>query len=246
VIQLSSPDSTTEVAAVEAAPTPTQLLIQELITDCTSVLGDDVVETFVKHDDAWIRVDTPAFARAAQWAKDAGLSYFCFLGGLDWMPNPSLSGEKSFSIEGAEPVADDDQEVVVEVPADDAGGADASGSIASGYAGGETRFQVIARFYDVDRHVGLNIKCDVPPTDTVPSLTGVFAGSDWHERETWEMFGINFDGHPGIRKLYLPGEFEGHPLRKDFPLLAREVKPWPGIIDVEPIPGAGSDEGDGE
>jgi NADH-quinone oxidoreductase subunit C len=51
------------------------------------------------------------------------------------------------------------------------------------------------------------------------------------------MFGITFDGHPGLRHLYLPGEFEGHPLRKDFPLLARLVKPWPGIVDVEPMPG---------
>jgi NADH-quinone oxidoreductase subunit C len=63
------------------------------------------------------------------------------------------------------------------------------------------------------------------------------------------MFGITFDGHPGLRHLYLPGEFEGHPLRKDFPLLARLVKPWPGIVDVEPMPGepAGADgEGDAE
>jgi NADH-quinone oxidoreductase subunit C len=46
-----------------------------------------------------------------------------------------------------------------------------------------------------------------------------------------------FDGHPGLRHLYLPSEFEGHPLRKDFPLLARVVKPWPGLVDVEPMPG---------
>jgi NADH-quinone oxidoreductase subunit C len=63
------------------------------------------------------------------------------------------------------------------------------------------------------------------------------------------MFGIIFDGHPGLRHLYLPGEFEGHPLRKDFPLLARLVKPWPGIVDVEPMPGTeetGSADADAE
>ena len=65
----------------------------------------------------------------------------------------------------------------------------------------------------------------------------VYPGADWHERETWEMYGIVFDGHPSLRHLYLPSEFEGHPLRKDFPLLAREVKPWPGLVDVEPMPG---------
>jgi NADH-quinone oxidoreductase subunit C len=56
------------------------------------------------------------------------------------------------------------------------------------------------------------------------------------------MFGIAFDGHPSLRHLYLPAEFEGNPLRKDFPLLAREVKPWPGLVDVEGMPGGGDDE----
>jgi NADH-quinone oxidoreductase subunit C len=45
--------------------------------------------------------------------------------------------------------------------------------------------------------------------------------------------------------MYLPAEFEGHPLRKDFPLLSRIVKPWPGIVDVEPLPGDNSDEEEG-
>src|SRR5262249_1512662 len=52
----------------------------------------------------------------------------------------------------------------------------------------------------------------------------------------WEMFGFIFEGHPSLRHLYLPSEFEGHPLRKDYPLLARVVKPWPGLVDVEPMP----------
>ena len=69
------------------------------------------------------------------------------------------------------------------------------------------------------------------------SWVPVYPGADWHEREAWEMFGIVFDGHPSLRHLYLPSEFEGHPLRKDFPLLAREVKPWPGLVDVEGMPG---------
>ena len=64
----------------------------------------------------------------------------------------------------------------------------------------------------------------------------MYAGANWHERETHEMFGIEFTGHPDLRNMYLPTEFEGYPLRKDFPLLARMVKPWPGIVDVEPMP----------
>ena len=51
------------------------------------------------------------------------------------------------------------------------------------------------------------------------------------------LFGITFAGNHDLRNLYLPTEFEGNPLRKEFPLLARVVKPWPGIVDVEPMPG---------
>jgi NADH-quinone oxidoreductase subunit C len=57
----------------------------------------------------------------------------------------------------------------------------------------------------------------------MPSWVGLFAGANWHEREAWEMFGIRFAGHPDLRYLYLPTDFQGHPLRKDFPLLARMV-----------------------
>ena len=114
-----------------------------------------------------------------------------------------------------------------------------------GYTGGETRFQVFARLTDIKRHVGVTIKADVPESMSVPTWLPHFAGANWHERETHEMFGIGFEGHPDLRNLYLPGEFEGFPLRKDFPLLSRMVKPWPGIVDVEPMPVA-AQEGDGE
>ena len=57
---------------------------------------------------------------------------------------------------------------------------------------------------------------------------GVYPGAAWHERETYEMFGVDFPGHPGLAPLLLPPEFEGHPLRKDFVLASRVAKPWPG------------------
>jgi NADH-quinone oxidoreductase subunit C len=71
---------------------------------------------------------------------------------------------------------------------------------------------------------------------SIDSLTDVFGGASWHERETNEMFGIDFRGHPRLVKLYLPDAFEGHPLRKSYPLLSGEVKPWPGKVDVEDMP----------
>ncbi|MET7515099.1 NADH-quinone oxidoreductase subunit C, partial [Streptomyces sp. NPDC005480] len=68
----------------------------------------------------------------------------------------------------------------------------------------------------------------------------VYAGAGWHERETHEMFGVRFEGHPHLVPLLLPDGFEGHPLRKDFVLAARVVKAWPGAKEPgEPAAGAG-------
>jgi NADH:ubiquinone oxidoreductase subunit C len=73
----------------------------------------------------------------------------------------------------------------------------------------------------------------------LPTATGVYAGAAWHERETYEMFGVAFAGHPHPAPLLLPEEFEGHPLRKDFVLAARVVKAWPGAKE----PGESHDGG---
>ncbi|WP_407077717.1 NADH-quinone oxidoreductase subunit C [Streptomyces phytohabitans] len=75
----------------------------------------------------------------------------------------------------------------------------------------------------------LVLRTTVPHAAPVlPTATGVFAGAAWHERETHEMFGVGFTGHPHLERLLLPDEFEGHPLRKDFVLAARVAKAWPG------------------
>ncbi|WP_405586091.1 NADH-quinone oxidoreductase subunit C [Streptomyces sp. NBC_01190] len=73
----------------------------------------------------------------------------------------------------------------------------------------------------------------------LPTATGVYAGAGWHERETYEMFGVAFAGHPHLAPLLLPDEFEGHPLRKDFVLAARVAKAWPGAKE----PGESHDGG---
>ena len=144
-----------------------------------------------------------------------GFTYFCFLSALDWKPSPYGRGED-------DPTAAPPER---------------STEVKQGYAGGETRFQVFARVANTDRHVGVTVKADVAEDSmTIDSWHAIYAGANWHERETHEMFGIDFAGHPDLRNMYLPGEFEGFPLRKDFPLLSRIVKPWPGIVDVEPMP----------
>ena len=102
---------------------------------------------------------------------------------------------------------------------------------------------MLLRVQNPERGFGLTIKADLAdPEVGIDTIIPVYPGANWHEREAWEMYGITFVGHPHLVHIYLPGEFEGFPLRKDFPLLAREVKPWPGIVDVEPMPDEGDEE----
>jgi NADH-quinone oxidoreductase subunit C len=213
VVRLSDTptDATTEVKAL-----PGDGLREGIVDLLRRALGEDLLDShLVPNDDLWVRIARPAWRRAGQTLHAAGFHYFCFLSAIDWLPSPYGRGE------------DDPTEPPPERSTD----------IVQGYAGGETRFQVFARVTDVRRHVALTLKVDLPDDDlTIDSWVPVYAGANWHERETHEMFGIGFNGHPDLRNLYLPGDFEGYPLRKDFPLLARMVKPWPGIVDVEPMP----------
>ncbi len=97
-------------------------------------------------------------------------------------------------------------------------------------------FDVVTHLLDVSTPGalrGLTLVARVAPDEPLQSITGVFAGAAWHERETYEMFGIDFAGFDDgsgapIRPLLLPDGFEGTPLRKSFQLAARASKPWPG------------------
>jgi len=100
------------------------------------------------------------------------------------------------------------------------------------------RYEVICRLSSVEDARGAQFIATLPKDDAwIDSLVPLFGGAEWHEREAHEMFGIDFRGNPNLTHLYLPDSFEGHPLRKSYPLLSREVKPWPGSVDVEAMPG---------
>lgn len=231
-------DTTTDGAATEAEDAPARApvgaddmsvevdeLRQGWLATMTEALGDAVVGSHIVPGRAlWARVARDAWFDAAEAAKGRlGCTFFDFLSAIDWMPSPWGRYEYSAVDIGVKPF-------------------DPTASFATGVAGGDTRFQVFCRLANVrgrnGQRVEVILKADLPDDDLrVRSLVPLYGGANWHERECWEMFGFSFDGHPGLRHLYLPGEFEGHPLRKDFPLLARLVKPWPGIVDVEPMPG---------
>ncbi len=91
------------------------------------------------------------------------------------------------------------------------------------------RYEVVYNIYALQHKRYLRLKVTVEEEHpVVPTVTGVWPGANWHERETFDMFGIRFEGHPDLRRMYMPEEFEYHPLRKDFPLL--------GIPDSLPLP----------
>ena len=112
-------------------------------------------------------------------------------------------------------------------------------------AGESPGFDVVLHLLDVSTPGALRghlLRTRVPDGGALPSLTRLFAGAAWHERETHEMFGIDIEGFDdgtglGLRPLLLPEGFEGTPLRKSFQLAARASKPWPGGKE----PGEGHD-----
>jgi NADH-quinone oxidoreductase subunit C len=101
-------------------------------------------------------------------------------------------------------------------------------------------FEVLVTLYSVVNENTVILSVPLPPANpTMPTLTGVFQSVNWHEREAHEMFGINFEGHPNLAKLYLPEDFVGHPLLKSFKLASRVYKPWPGAKDPSEAAGGG-------
>lgn len=96
-------------------------------------------------------------------------------------------------------------------------------------AGGFHVVAHLARVGEPGTLVHLLMRTEVAASEPrLATATGVFRGAAWHERETYEMFGIDFAGHANLVPLLLPDGFDGHPLRKDFVLASRAAKPWPG------------------
>jgi NADH-quinone oxidoreductase subunit C len=95
-------------------------------------------------------------------------------------------------------------------------------------------FELATHVYSTSQGHHVRVKVRIPRDEArCDTISDIYPGANWHERETWELFGIVFEGHPHLVKLVLPEPFEGYPLRKDFELMSRVAKPWPGAAEGE-------------
>lgn len=122
----------------------------------------------------------------------------------------------------------------------------------SGVDLGEDGFAVVTHVYSPRHRHHVSLRAVAPggrDEPRLPSITSVYRGANWHERETWDMFGVVFEGHPGLAPRLLTVEnFEGWPLRKDFKLISRLAKAWPGEKEPTEVKPAteGEQAADGE
>ena len=83
----------------------------------------------------------------------------------------------------------------------------------------EPRFQVVYNMIALERQKVIRIKVELPGQEpSLPSVTGLWPGANWYEREVFDLFGINFEGHPDLRRIEMPEDWDGHPLRRDYPI----------------------------
>jgi len=83
----------------------------------------------------------------------------------------------------------------------------------------EPRFEVVYHLHSLTRNQRLRVKCRLPGKDPeIDSVTGVWRAANWYERETWDLFGIKFRNHPDLTRIMMPDDWEGYPLRKDYPV----------------------------
>ena len=87
----------------------------------------------------------------------------------------------------------------------------------------EKRFDVIANLYSFAKNERLRLKAHVGENDMIASVVAIWPTANWLEREAYDMFGIRFEGHPDLRRILLPDEWQGHPLRKDYDILQQDT-----------------------
>ena len=99
------------------------------------------------------------------------------------------------------------------------------------YLGEDPRFEVVYILYSVEQKHRLRLRVRLEEGQSLPTASDLWKSADWAEREVWDMYGIKFEGHPNLKRILLFESFEGHPLRKDYPVGKRQKIP-----EIEEIP----------
>jgi NADH-quinone oxidoreductase subunit C len=94
---------------------------------------------------------------------------------------------------------------------------------AADYFPRDPRFEVVYHLLSVPNRLRLRLKVRASETTAVPTVQSIWPSAGWLEREVWDMFGVVFDGHPDLRRLLMPEDWEGHPQRKDYPVQIRKA-----------------------
>jgi NADH-quinone oxidoreductase subunit C len=94
---------------------------------------------------------------------------------------------------------------------------------AADYFPRQPRFEVVYHLLSIPNRLRLRLKVRTGADGSVPTVQSVWRGAGWPEREVWDMFGVVFDGHPDLRRLLMPEDWEGHPARKDYPVQIRKA-----------------------
>jgi NADH-quinone oxidoreductase subunit C len=104
------------------------------------------------------------------------------------------------------------------------------------YPGRRFRFEVVYNLYSLKYRHRIRIKALIPEEDpSIDSVVSIWSGANWHEREVCDMFGIVFNGHPDLRRILMPEDWEGYPLRKDYPLKGPEGWEYRGFEELKEL-----------
>lgn len=194
--------SATEEQQAGAQTPPSSPLLEQVRV----LLGDAVLEAQIEHGDDRINVARERIVEVARTLRDAPELAFDMLAdvtAVDYLGQPD-------GFRNTLEVWDANRGLMRRRP-------QSRRRVNIPQRGPEPRFAVVYHLLSLKHGHRLRIKCRVPENDPViPSVTPVWAGANWLERECWDLYGIRFDGHPDLRRIYLYDEFVGHPLRKDY------------------------------
>ena len=134
--------------------------------------------------------------------------------------------EKSFRDESTLIISKDDLAKICQSLRDDFGFNMLSSLTAVDYwPEGPPRFHVVYQLYSIEDNITLRLRVPISGENPLlPTIENIYPNANWHERELWDMFGIFFEGHSDLRRILMPYDWEGHPLRKDYPLGYEEVQ----------------------